>query len=59
MNGQVSVIPIERTERAIIVVRGQKVMLDSDLTEIYGVESASSARDDAKARFCDICVTIR
>ncbi len=30
---------MERIERAIIVVRGEKVMLDSDLAEIYGVET--------------------
>jgi phage regulator Rha-like protein len=39
MDGQVSVIPMERIERAIILVRGEKVMLDSDLAEIYGVET--------------------
>ena len=32
-------LPTERIERAIIVVRGQKVMLDSDLAELYGVET--------------------
>ncbi len=37
MDGQVSVIPMERIERAIILVRGEKVMLDSDLAGIYGV----------------------
>jgi len=39
MSGQVSLVPLERIERAIIVVRGEKVMLDSDLGEIYGVET--------------------
>jgi len=39
MEGQVSLVPFERIERAIIVVRGEKVMLDSDLAEIYGVET--------------------
>ena len=39
MNGQVSLVPMERIERAIIVVRGEKVMLDRDLAEIYGVET--------------------
>jgi hypothetical protein len=33
-----SVIPIERIERFILFIRGEKVMLDSDLAEIYGVE---------------------
>jgi phage regulator Rha-like protein len=39
MDGQISLVPIERIERAIIVVRGEKVMLDSELAEIYGVET--------------------
>jgi hypothetical protein len=39
MDAQVSLVPIERIERAIIVVRGEKVMLDTDLSEIYGVET--------------------
>ena len=30
-------IPVERIERAILVLRGQKVMLDSDLAVMYGV----------------------
>ena len=39
MDGQISLVPVERIERAIIVVRGEKVMLDSELAEIYGVET--------------------
>lgn len=35
----ISLIPIERIERAIIVVRAEKVMLDSEPAEIYGVET--------------------
>jgi hypothetical protein len=34
---ETSVIPVERIERAILVVRGHKVMLDSDLAELLGV----------------------
>lgn len=30
-------IPAERIERSILLIRGQKVMLDSDLAELYGV----------------------
>ncbi|HEV8579453.1 MAG TPA: ORF6N domain-containing protein [Thermoanaerobaculia bacterium] len=30
-------IPMERIERAILSIRGEKVMLDSDLAELYGV----------------------
>lgn len=32
-------IPVESIERAIVLVHGQKVMLDSDLAELYGVET--------------------
>ena len=39
MDGQITLVPMERIERAIIVVRGEKVMLDSELAEIYGVET--------------------
>jgi len=33
------VIPAERIERSILLLRGQKVMLDRDLAELYGVET--------------------
>ena len=39
MEGQMAVIPVERIERAILSLRGEKVMLDSDLAELYGVET--------------------
>ena len=32
-------IPVERIERAIYLIRGQKVMLDRDLAVLYGVET--------------------
>ena len=32
-------IPAERIEKAILLVRGQKVMLDRDLAVLYGVET--------------------
>ena len=32
-----SLIPAERIERAILFLRGQKVMLDADLASLYGV----------------------
>jgi hypothetical protein len=32
-----SLVPVERIERAILVIRGQKVMLDEDLASLYGV----------------------
>ncbi len=33
------VIPVERVQKAIYLVRGQKVMLDKDLAQLYGVET--------------------
>jgi hypothetical protein len=32
-------VPLERIERRILLIRGQKVMLDADLAELYGVET--------------------
>ena len=32
-------VPVERIERTILLIRGQKVMLDSDLAELYGVST--------------------
>jgi hypothetical protein len=34
-----TVVPFERIERSILLVRGQKVMLDRDLAALYGVET--------------------
>jgi len=33
------IIPVERIENQIYLIRGQKVMLDSDLARLYGVET--------------------
>jgi hypothetical protein len=33
-----SLIPVERIERSILLIRGQKVMLSADLAELYQVE---------------------
>jgi hypothetical protein len=33
-----SLIPVERIERAILLIRGHKVMLSNDLSALYGVE---------------------
>ena len=35
-----SLIPTEKIDRAILIIRGHKVMLDSDLAEIYGVKTS-------------------
>src|SRR3990167_5707450 len=32
-----TIVPIERIEQKILALRGEKVMLDSDLAELYGV----------------------
>jgi len=34
-----SIIPVERIKQSIVLIRGQKVMLDRDLAELYGVET--------------------
>lgn len=34
-----SLIPTERIERTIYLIRGEKVMLDRDMAELYGVET--------------------
>jgi hypothetical protein len=34
-----SLIPVERIEKAIYLIRGEKVMLDRDLAELYEVET--------------------
>ena len=39
MNLDTHPIPAERIERRILLVRGQKVLLDRDLAELYGVET--------------------
>lgn len=39
MNRPKAIIPAERIQRAILIIRGQKVMLDRDLAELYGVET--------------------
>jgi hypothetical protein len=37
-------IPRERIERCIYLIRGQKVMLDNDLADLYGVETKALNR---------------
>ncbi len=36
---EASLIPVRRIEQKIFLLRGEKVMLDSDLAELYGVET--------------------
>ncbi len=35
----IELIPVERIREAIILLRGQKVMLDRDLAALYGVQT--------------------
>ena len=41
---QAAVIPVERIASRIYVIRGEKVILDSDLAELYGVETGALVR---------------
>lgn len=38
MGKATSIIPAERVERAILIIRGERVMLSTDLAGLYGVE---------------------
>ena len=39
MTDEKILIPVERIERLIILIRGHKVMLDADLAKLYGVDT--------------------
>jgi hypothetical protein len=41
MTGQVAVVTRERVEGLILLIRGEKVILDRDLAVLYGVETRS------------------
>ncbi len=41
MDMQAAVVPVERIERRIYLIRGHKVMLDRDLAELYQVTTSS------------------
>lgn len=36
---ETSALPVERIAQAIVIVRGQKVLLDENLAALYGVET--------------------
>jgi len=40
MSKALATIPIERVEQAIFVIRGERVIIDSDLAKLYGVTTA-------------------
>jgi len=48
--GTTSLIPAERIERAILFLRGEKVMLDSDLAALYGVATGNLNKAVARNR---------
>jgi hypothetical protein len=39
MASEPSLVPVERIEKAILLIRGKKVMPDADLASLYGVET--------------------
>jgi len=45
------IIPIERIERRILLIRGEKVILDSELAEMYGVTTKSLNQAVKRNRF--------
>jgi len=48
-------VPAERIERAILLIRGQKVLLDRDLARLYGVptKALKQAVQRSRRRFSD------
>jgi hypothetical protein len=44
MDKDVALVPPERIERSILLIRGHKVMLDTDLAALYGVETGQLVR---------------
>ncbi len=44
MKTRSSLIPVERIQHAIFLVRGEKVMVDSDLAALYGVQTGALNR---------------
>ncbi len=44
MGNQKSFVPAEKIEQSILLIRGQKVMLDKDLAALYGVETSALNR---------------
>jgi hypothetical protein len=55
------VIPIERIARAILVIRREKVMLDSDLAALYGVTTGNlnkAVKRNAERFPTDLCFSL-
>lgn len=54
--GEVSTVLVERIEQRILLIRGQKVILDRDLAELYGIETKvlkQAVRRNAERFPCD------
>jgi hypothetical protein len=41
---RVALIPVERIERSILMIRGHKVILDKDLAILYGVSTSNTIK---------------
>jgi hypothetical protein len=39
MNDYNTSVPVQRIERSIFLIRGHKILLDSDLADLYGVKT--------------------
>lgn len=50
MSKSLVTLPVERVEQAILLIRGEKVILDSDLAALHGVETLTSSSCQAKPR---------
>jgi hypothetical protein len=46
---KVDVVKLEVVENKIVEIRGQKVLLDSDVAELYGVETRDICPDESPA----------
>jgi len=44
MDKDVTLVPPERIEQSILLIRGHKVILDTDLAALYGVETGQLVR---------------
>ena len=49
MSEAINLIPVERIERAILLLRGEKVMLDSDLAELKSASCAHKLNNNLKS----------
>jgi hypothetical protein len=45
-----SLIPVERIEKAIYLIHGEKVFLDRDLATLYGVDKSFETSGEAQPR---------